>query len=294
MPRTIFAAAPSWSGIRHRFLTLNQAKSFADFHGYRLCYLWGVSRGVSFCRFEDLLESIPGVAVVNVGERDLDDIESRSRRSHAVRFRGRELSTYRPGGPIVDAMLAFDLWGDLGASTALAKMVPVSRRSARASARPNSEIARTARRHVQAHDLTRRIGLRVRVTETMTDTRRPRRVLRELDRAITSVTALPWYLPVFVVTDAEYVQDMLTSHFHDANFIRKSFGESERTGRYVSRTDRGAMRTYLSEVLCLSACKLVLNVGGFLNDDEMAAPILTPPLGRAQICAICSRFVQGS
>jgi hypothetical protein len=128
----------------------------------------------------------------------------------------------------------------------------------------------------------------------MTDTRRPRRILRELDRAITSVTALPWYLRVFVVTDAEYVQDMLASHFHDANFIRKSFGDPERTGRYVSRTDRGAMRTYLSEVLCLSACKLVLDVGGFLNDDEMAAPILTPPLGRAQIRAICSRFVQGS
>jgi hypothetical protein len=121
-----------------------------------------------------------------------------------------------------------------------------------------------------------RLGIRVRVTDSPIDGRKPRRIQRELDEALKSIIRLPWHIPVFLVTDSEYIQQMLASHFHDSKFLPKIFTEKQDTGRYVSRLDRDDMRMFMTEVMCLTACRKIVNLGGFLNQDSVADKIVDP------------------
>src|SRR5215472_1791536 len=109
MTRVLFAAAPSGAGIWHRFRVVNHVRTFANYAGCRVCFLWGVSSGVSFCRFEELLSPVKGVDVVNISEPELDEIERLWNKSKNMRLRGQSLTVYRAGGVVADQMFAFDI-----------------------------------------------------------------------------------------------------------------------------------------------------------------------------------------
>jgi hypothetical protein len=286
MSRVLYAAAPWWSGLRHRFRSINQAKTFADYSGYRLCFLWGASEGVAYCRYEDLLSPVPGVRAINVAEAELKEVERVYRISKSVRLAGQPFTVYKPGGPLSDRLFAFDLWGDFAQTGALHRRTPPAWQSAEPTrATPSAEIRLRADQFIHRHDLRKRVGIRVRVTENPVDGRKPRRIQRELDQAIKSIIRMPWYVRVFVATDSEYVQQMLASHFHDARFWPKRFQEKAEGGRYVHRKDSADMRAFVAEVRCLTACGKIINVGGFMNEESIYNKTIYPPYDAAVLQA---------
>jgi hypothetical protein len=92
---------------------------------------------------------------------------------------------------------------------------------------------------------------------------------------------MPWYVPVFVVTDSEYIQQMLASHFHDARFLPKNFNQKEVSGGYIDRDDRAAVKTFVTEVACLMACRKIVNIGGFINEESVWEKMVQPPYDAA-------------
>src|SRR5215469_4447109 len=106
--RTMFTAAPWWSGIKHRFKTLNQTVAFARWKNYQLTFVWGMSEGVAYCRYEDLLAPVPGVRVINVSEKELKEVEATYRRSKTINMRNNKLTTHTPGDTVSDHMFVFD------------------------------------------------------------------------------------------------------------------------------------------------------------------------------------------
>jgi len=286
MPRVVYFAAPGWAGIKHRFVTLNHIQTFASHFGYRAHFLWGISGGVGYCRFEELLTTVPGVQVINVPEQELADLEQAYRRSKSVRFRNQSFSVYRKGTALSDRMLAYDLSWDLGASTALQKLVPSRFHPALpVYANPSAEIRRKASAYIRQHALMRRVGIRVRVTESPDDGRTLHRIQKELDDTVKSIIRMPWFVGVFVVTDSEYIQQMLASHFHDTRFLPKRFPSREVGGGYIDRNDPDAMRKFLTEVACLAACWKIVNIGGFVNEQLLGAKIIQPPYERSLFCS---------
>jgi hypothetical protein len=257
---------------------VNHVKAFSNYAGCRVHFLWGISSGVAYCRFEELLSPVPGILVVNISESELNDVERLSTKAKTVRFRDQTLVVYRAGGVLADRMLAFDI----AAAEALEN---VARSRARLAgplrAIPAPEIRKRADAYIRDLDISSRIGIRVRVTECPVDGRKPRRLQRELDDTVKSIIRLPWHVPTFVVTDSQYIQQMLASHFHDARFLSKRFAEEDIGGRYVSRHDRSSMLTFLTEVICLTACRKIVNVGGFLNQESVLAKIIQPPYKQA-------------
>jgi hypothetical protein len=281
MARILYAAAPWWSGVKHRFVTLNHICSFTRYSGHRAHFVWGVSEGVGYCRFEELFAPVPGIRIINVSEAELKEIERLYRCSNSLRFRGHTLAVYRPGRALQDRIFAFDLWGDFAETTALHARVPPSFQPNEAlRATPSREIQRKAATYIRQHELPKRVGIRIRVTENPNDGRKPRRIQHELDQTLRSVIRIPWYVRVFVVTDSEYVQLMLLSHFCDARVLPKRFANRETGGGYVNRRDPAAMRGFVMEVACLAACRLIVNIGGFINEEFLGAKIIQPPWQR--------------
>src|SRR5260370_25982868 len=167
-------------------------------------------------------------------------------------------------------MLAFDLSWDLSGTNTWQRLVPSkSHPPTPAAAAPAPEIRTKDAAYIRRHDMTRRVGIRVRVTESMVDGRKPRRIQRELNDTVKAIIRMPWHVPVFVVTDSEYIQRMLASHFHDTRFLPKRFTSKEVSGGYVDRDDAAATRTFLTELVCLSACRKILNIGGFFNEESI-------------------------
>jgi len=274
---TLYAAAPWWSGIKHRFISLNHAAAFARFKQYKLKFIWGTSEGVGYCKFQDLFAPVPDVGVINASESELKEIGATCRRSKTMRFRDEQLSVYRPGSQLGDDAIAFDLWGDFAETTALYKQVPLQFRATEIlKATPSAELQHQADLFIRRHGLEKRIGIRVRVTENPADGRNLCRIQRELDAAVTSIIQLPWYVRVFIVTDSEYMQQMLASHFPDSKVLPKRFSAVEATGRFIDRKDPAAMRTYVTEIACLTACHNILNYGGFINQESVAGKIIEP------------------
>jgi len=256
---------------------LNQALAFARWKDYQLTFVWGVSEAVAYCRYEDLLARVPEVRVINVSERELKEIEADYRRSRTIDLRNQKLSTYKLGGIVSDHMFVFDLWGDFAETTSLYQQVPASVRVAEPiQAKASPELQFQAGTFSRKYMLPNRIGIRVRVTENPADGRTLCRVQRALDTAIKSIIRLPWYIPVFIVTDSEYVQQMLSSHFPDSKYFHKPFSEIEKGHTYVNRKDSSAMRTYMMEIVCLTSCRNILNYGGFINEESVSDKIIEP------------------
>jgi hypothetical protein len=173
-------------------------------------------------------------------------------------------------------MFVFDLWGDFAETKSLCEQVPVSFKAEPVQARAADELELKASVFSRKYQLANRIGIRVRVTENPADGRILCRTQRELDKAIKSIIRLPWYVPVFIVTDSEYVQQMLSSHFTDSKYFLKNFADTEKGTTYVNRKDSSAMRTYMMEIACLMSCRKIVNYGGFINEESVAEKIIEP------------------
>jgi len=117
----------------------------------------------------------------------------------------------------------------------------------------------------------------VRATESLNHRCRLHRVNSEIDNVLYALYRIPWYVKVFIATDSEYVQKSLLAHFSDAKILLKEFDLLEPTGRYVHRGDKKAMLTFLKEVGCLCACRRVISVGGFLNDELIQSKVIRAP-----------------
>jgi len=270
----LFATTPT-SGVNHRFAVLSAVKHFADHFGYSVCMSWGVTRGVSYCRFEELFAPVPGVRIVNVSPEQVTEYERCARSGRDMIVEGLPFRVFRPGEPPSGNLFSWDLAGCF----ALTKLVP-GRRS-HLVARPSATIRMDASAYARAHHIDKRLGIRVRVEEYLSRNRKPHRVTQELNEVLKSIIRLPWHTKTFIATDSEYIQLMLASHFPDTRYLPKRFDLQESTGRYVHRQDKEAMFTFLKEVYCLCLCREIINVGGFLNDNWVRHKIIHEPYGQA-------------
>jgi hypothetical protein len=259
------------SGVRDRFLMLSDLKGFADVRGYSVSILWGLTSSVAFCRFEELFAPIQGVTVINISPLELAKVAESGRSEKNIRVANRLLQVFRPGEvPKGDFFSS-----DLKSAGTLARMI--SRRPPRIVAKPSAMIRAQADAYARTHHMAGRLGIRVRVEENLRQKRKPHRVRKELDEVVQSIIRIPWYTRVFVATDSEYVQQMLSSHFTDSRFLPKNFANQEATGRYVHREDKNDMFTFVKEVDCLCRCERVINIGGFLNDHSVRQKWISEP-----------------
>ena len=268
--RLIVCVSNATSGVRHRYRNLQQIKGFADSMGYSVRLLWGVTSGVSFCRHEELFDAIPSVEIENISHRELIAIGHRSNEI-SMNHAGETLRVLQPAEPPVDRFFAWDC----PTAEALGKRVPgaIPPVVARLCPALQSQVDS----YVAANSIEERLGIRVRVTEQASDWRRPRRLRDELNETLESLRQIPRHYPVFLATDSEYIQQALLSHFADARILPKNFDLKEETGGYVHRQDKDAMFTFLKEVGCLSACRQIISIGGFLNDRTLGRKIIREP-----------------
>ena len=270
----VVCATTPGSGVRHRFMVLSALKHFADHNGYSMCMLWGVTRGVAFCRFEELFAPLPGVRIVNISDEALAEVAQCAYKKQAITFGSQPLPLFpadQPGWKRPDRFFSWDLTG----AFALAREVSGPLKHLVAPA--NRSIRERVEAYVRRHGVESRIGIRVRVEEYSERNRKPHRIQRELDEVLASIIRLPWHSRVFIATDSQYIQTMLASHFNDARYIAKQFDLRQKTGNYVHRQDKEAMFTFLEEVDCLCRCRKIINIGGFLNERSVQRKIISEP-----------------
>lgn len=272
--RVVVCATTPGSGVRHRFMALSALKHFADRFGYSVCMLWGVTRGVAFCQFEELFAPLPGVRIVNISDAALAGVAECAYKKQTITFGSQPLPLFRPdqsGWKRPDRFFSWDLPG----AFALAREVGSPSKHLVAPVSP--PIQERVAKYVRRHGLESRLGIRVRVEEYSERNRKPHRIQRELDEVLTSIIRLPWHSRVFIATDSQYIQTMLASHFNDARYIEKQFDLRQKTGNYVHRQDKRAMFTFLEEVDCLCRCRKIINIGGFLNERSVQTKIISEP-----------------
>lgn len=276
--KIVVCATTAGSGVRHRFMVLSALKHFCDRTGYSLCMLWGVTRGVAYCRFEEMFATLPGVRIVNISEDALDSVAENAHKKRPITYGSEPLPVFHPDrvpGKQPDRFFSWDLPG------AFALAAQVGGRPRHLFAPSCDPVARRVAEFVRRHALHRRLGIRVRVEEYRERDRKPHRTQGELDELLLSLIRIPWHIPVFIATDSLYIQTMLASHFKDAVYITKRFDLREPTGWYVHRQDKRAMFTFLEEVACLCRCQKVINIGGFLNERSIAGNIIREPYTEA-------------
>jgi hypothetical protein len=277
MGRMVVCAATAYAGVRHRYLMLRQVKAFADSHDYAVRMLWGVTGAVSNYRHENLFASVPGVEIHNISKEELRAIKYFCEKDGGFTYKGEPLRMLRAGERPGEQFFSWDLAG----SGALANLVP--RPFPQLIARPCSPLQTQVEGYIRANRMETRLGIRVRAMELPNQKNRIHRVKSELDAVLHSLYRIPWYVPVFIATDSEYVQKTLLAHFADARFLPKEFTQVEETGRYVHRDDKHAMETFVKEVGCLCACGMIISFGGFLNDSAVQSKIIKEPYSEAAL-----------
>jgi hypothetical protein len=268
--KLIVCAASHSAGVRHRYRIMQQVKGFADHAGYSVRMLWGITSGVSFCRHDELFDAVPGVEIENVSHEEMTAIW-RCSKTGMMSHKGETLRMLQPSEEPVDRFFSWDC----DTAEALGKLATGNITPLNAKISPTLEAQLDG--YMQAHSMQNRLGIRVRVTERTTDLRKPRRVKDELDTVLSSLRRISPQMPLFIATDSEYIQEGLLSHFIDARFLPKRFEQREQTGRYVQRTDKDAMLTFVKEVSCLCACKNIINYGGFLNETSVRHKFIREP-----------------
>lgn len=275
MARLVVCAAKAYAGVKHRYVMLRQVRAFAQHYGYGVRFLWGVTRGVSDCRHEELFAPIPGVEVRNISAGELAALSYFCQRDGGFTYHGEPFMMLRDGRIPGERFFSWDLVG----SETLARKVRGSHPPLHA--KPCHQLQTQIDAYVRANGIHERLGIRVRVTEALNQKGKLHRVKAELDEVLYSLYRIPWYVKVFIATDSEYVQKTLLAHFSDAKVLPKVFDHVEATGRYVHRADKAAMRTFLKEVGCLCACRRVINIGGFLNEGLVMPRLLREPYEEA-------------
>jgi hypothetical protein len=275
MSRTLVCVASWASGVRHRFAMLSAARRFANHFDYSIRMLWGASRGVAYCRYEELFAPLARIRIENISEEEVKALAAQSRNASHVNYRGESFRVFYSGkAPAVNCFVY-----DLVSSGRLANLVPGH--TSQIWAMPCRAIRTEADAYIKQNGLATRLGIRVRVTETMKQQRKPHRVQSELNEVIKSIIRIPWHTRVFVATDSEYIQQMLASHFHYSSFFPKAFDLTEANSRYVHRQDKRAMVTFLKEVYCICACSRIINIGGFLNERFVRDKVIEVPFREA-------------
>jgi hypothetical protein len=275
MGKLVLCAATPYSGVRHRYLMLRQVKAYADRYGYAVRMLWGVTNAVSNYRHEELFAPVPGVQIRNISKEELKAIRHFCERDGGFMYEGEPFRMRRTDEGQGERFFSWDLDG----SGNLALLVP--RPFPQLLATPSAALRTEIDRYIQKNNMQKRLGIRIRAMELPNQKNRVHRIKSELDAVLQGLYRIPWYVPVFIVTDSEYVQQTLASHFADAKFFPKSFDEVESTGRYVHREDQDAMKTFVKEVGCLCACKKIISFGGFLNDSAVQSKIIKEPYSEA-------------
>lgn len=275
MAKLVVCAATTYAGVRHRYLMLRQVKAFANRHGYVVQMLWGVTGAVSNYRHEELFAPVPGVEIRNISKEELRAVRICCERDGGFIYRGEPLRMVRAGETPGERFFSWDLAG----SSALANHVP--RPFPQLLAKPCGALQTQVEGYIEANGIRNRLGIRVRAMELPNQKDRIHRIKSELDGVLSSLYRIPWYVPVFIATDSEYIQKTLVAHFADIRFLSKEFSHEEPTGRYVHRDDRNAMKIFLKEVECLCACKMIINFGGFLNDSAVQSKIIKEPYSEA-------------
>lgn len=275
MARLVVCAAKAYAGVKHRYVMLRQVRSFAQHYGYGVRFLWGVTRGVSDCRHEELFAPIPGVEIRNISAAELAALSYFCQRDGGFTYKGEPFRMLREGERPAERFFSWDLVGSEGLARQVRGAHPALH------ARASDSLQKEIDAYVRANGIRERLGIRVRVTESLTQRGKLHRVKAELDAVLYSLYRIPWYVKVFIATDSEHVQKTLLAHFPDAKVLAKHFDHVEATGRYVHRADKTAMRTFLKEVGCLCACRKVINIGGFLNEGLVQPKLLREPYDEA-------------
>jgi hypothetical protein len=280
MAKLVVCAATAYAGVRHRYLMLRQVKAFADRNGYAVQMLWGVTNAVSNYRHENLFAPVPGVEIRNISEEELKAIRYFCQKDGEFTYKGEALRMLRAGETPGERFFSWDLAG----SGALANLVP--RPFPQLIARPCGALQTKVEDYIRANSIQNRLGIRVRAMELPNQKNRVHRIKSELDAVLYSLYRIPWHVPVFIATDSEYVQKTLVAHFADARFLPKQFNQEEATGRYVHRNDQNAMKTFVEEVGCLCACRMIISFGGFLNDSAVQSKIIKEPYSEAAFIGV--------
>ncbi|HTD56203.1 MAG TPA: hypothetical protein VK670_12525 [Silvibacterium sp.] len=275
MGRLVLCAATIHSGVRHRYVMLRQVKAYADRYGYSVRMLWGITGAVANHRHEELFAPVPGVEICNISREQLKAIRDFCQRDGGFRYDGEPFPMLRAGQGQGERFFSWDLAG----SGNLALLVP--RPFPQLVARPNARLEAEIDAYIQANRVKERLGIRIRAMELPNQKNRVHRNKAELDGVLHVLYRIPWYVPVFIVTDSEYVQQTLASHFVDSVFFPKKFEDVESSGRYVHRDDKDAMKTFVKEIGVLCACKKIISYGGFLNDASVEAKIIKEPYSEA-------------
>lgn len=261
--RCIYCAATPTSGVRHRFLMLRSILHFARSFGYKTVFYWGATSGVGYCGFDELFAPEREFSVGDISDDGIRRLRSCLSAGGTVSLGHTVLPVFLPGQQVPQgSFFSWDLLaaGSLRALTST-PMPPLK-------IRPTPMIEAQAELLIDKYQVTDRIGIRVRVSESARDARRPHRSLQEMNEVAAWLMRIPADEPVFIATDSEYLQDKLRSHFVNALVLPKSFEAIEASGRYVGRQDASAMKTYLLEVECLCACRGIFNIGGFHNENS--------------------------
>jgi hypothetical protein len=275
MAKLVVCAATAYAGVRHRYLMLRQVKAFADRYGYSVRMLWGVTGAVSGYRHEELFAPVPGVEMCNISKEELKAVKYFCERDGGFTYKGEPFRMVRAGETPAERFFSWDLAG----SGSLANFVP--RPFPQLLAKPSRPLQTQLEGYIKANCIQKRLGIRVRAMELPNQKNRIHRLKSELDGVLYSLYRIPWYVPVFIATDSEYIQQTLLAHFTDARFFPKQFNQVEPTGRYVHRDDKDAMKTFVKEVGCLCACQKIISYGGFLNDSSVQAKIIKEPYDEA-------------
>jgi len=275
MAKLIVCSPTPSSGVRHRYILMRQVKGFAERSGYAVRMLWPVTSGVSFCRHEELFAPVPGVEIENISQEDHAALVKCVQAGKKVQHRGESLSVLRDGQKPAERFFSWDLEGSGMLMRLCGGNMPAI------WAAPCATLQSQLEPYIKKHAIRERLGIRVRVEEVPHRDRKPHRIQSELDSVLKSLFRIPWYARVLLVTDSEYIQQTLASHFMDAVFLPKRFGQRESTGRYIYRKDKEEMATFLKEVSCLCECRKIINIGGFLNDGMVRTRLLQEPYDAA-------------
>jgi hypothetical protein len=275
MARLVVCAAKAYAGVKHRYVMLRQVKAFAQRYGYGVRFLWGVTRGVSDCRHEELFAPIPGVEVRNISAGELAALSYFCQRDGGFTYHGEPFLMLRDGRIPSERFFSWDLVGSDLLGRSVREPYPALH------AKVCDSLQTQIDAYVRTNGIRERLGIRVRVTESFTQRGKLHRTKPEIDQVLYSLYRIPWYVKVFIATDSEYVQKTLLAHFADAKVLPKHFDHVEATGRYVHRADKTAMRTFLKEVGCLCACRKVINIGGFLNEGLVQSKLIKEPYTEA-------------
>src|SRR5262249_14855748 len=118
--RKLVCVSSYFSGVKHRFALLNQVKNFSALHGYQVHFLWGVSKGVAYCRWEELFGPIDGIRVTNISEAEVSRLGRLQENNDTIEYDGELLEVVKEGCPVGEQIFAFNL----PATGCLERLVP--------------------------------------------------------------------------------------------------------------------------------------------------------------------------